>query len=155
MAKANRPTLSVLVVFSFAAFAAAQSYTITDLGLGGAVAINSLGNVLAADANGSFIWSPDGSHLALAPLPGDDSVRPRGINSQGLAVGESDGPTAYSAVVWTNGEPLDLGTLPGGAYSSATAINESGEVAGTSTAPHNDGTAFLWTKATGMQSLDQ
>src|SRR5579864_3003928 len=105
MAKANRLALSVFVVLSFAAFAAAQSYTVTDLGPGGAVAINSLGDVLVADNNGnSFVWSPGGSLLALPPLPGDAFTIPHGINSQGLVVGESDNSSysVRSAVLWTN-----------------------------------------------------
>jgi len=153
MAKAIRLALSMLVVLSFAAFAAAQSYTVTDLGPGDALAINSLGDVVAENNYGnSFVWSPGGSLLALHTLPGDTFTVPFGINSQGLGVGQSDGPTAYSAVLWTNGAPLDLGTLPGGKYSTAYAINTSGEVAGISTISVGQ-EAFLWTKATGMQGL--
>jgi len=151
MAKANRLALSAFIVLFFAAFAAAQqSYTVTDLGPGGAVAINSLGDVLVADNNGnSFVWSPGGSLLALAPLPGDAFTIPHGINSQGLAVGESDNTsyTTRSAVLWTNGVPLDLGA---GRVSSATAINASGQVAGETSTPSGQ-EAFLWTKATGVQ----
>jgi probable HAF family extracellular repeat protein len=76
-------------------------------------------------------------------------TQPAGINRQGLAVGASD---ANSAVLWTNGEPLDLGTLPGGTTSWANAINASGDVVGFSSIPTGD-EAFLWTKATGMQGL--
>ncbi len=153
MTKANRLALCLLVVLFLAAFAAAQSYTITDLGPGEAFAINSVGKVLVEDPNHhSFIWTPSGGHLALAPLPGDSLTRPRGINHQGLAVGESDNLNLTSAaVLWTNGVPLDLGTL-GYPYSSANAINASGEVVGWSGIPSGD-EAFLWTKATGMQGL--
>ena len=70
MAKANRLALSVLVVFFLAAAAAAQSYTITDLGPGLVYAINNLGDALVVDSGGnSFVWSPGGGLLALAPLP--------------------------------------------------------------------------------------
>jgi probable HAF family extracellular repeat protein len=143
----------MLIVLSFAAFAAAQSYTVTDLGPGQAYAINGLGDVVAENISNSFVWSPGGSILALPPLPGDIYTTPRGINSQGQAVGDSANHSGYTAVVWTNGVPLDLGTLPGGAYSWAYGINASGEVVGTSTTAHTDGKAFLWTQATGMQSL--
>ncbi len=151
MTKANRLALSVLVVLSFAAFAAAQSYTITDLGPGGANAINSLGDVLVQDPNGnSFVWAPGGSLLALAPLPGDSFTTPNGINRQGLAVGAS-GTGNVASVLWTNGVPLNLGTL-GGTNNVATGINASGEVVGYGVVA--TGTeAFLWTKATGMQGL--
>ena len=155
MAKANRLALLVLVVLSLAAFAAAQSYTITDLGPGGANAINSLGDVAIGVGNGtnSFVWSPGGSLLALAPLAGDSSTVPLGINRNGLAVGASFTGNLSSAVLWTNGAPLDLGTL-GGTTSVATGINASGEVTGSSAIPSSTAAeAFLWTKATGMQGL--
>jgi uncharacterized membrane protein len=156
MAKANRLALSVLVVLSLAAFAAAQSYTVTDLGPGAAFAINNLGDVAIGNGSNSFVWSPGGSLLALAPLPGDSLTVALGINRQGLAVGVSCiGNEA--AVLWTNGAPLDLGTLPGGTSSVALAINASGEVAGYSGFPFQGhcscAEAFLWTKATGMQGL--
>ena len=155
MAKANRLALSVLVVLSFAAFAAAQSYTITDLGPGQPLAINSLGDVAIGNAPISFVWSPGGGLLALAPLPGDSFTWPGGINGQCLAVGYSQNSSGgvYLAVLWTNGEPLDLGTLAGRTYSAAIAINASGEVVGYSTLPRRATEAFLWTKETGMQGL--
>jgi probable HAF family extracellular repeat protein len=154
MTKANRLTLSVLIVLSLAAFAAAQSYTVTDLGPGDALAINSLGDVAIDNSGNSFVWTPSGSLLALPPLPGDSFTTPKGINRKGLAVGESVNRSngVYSAVLWTNGEPLDLGTLSGGKDSWAIAINASGEVAGISSISVGQ-EAFLWTKATGMQGL--
>ena len=86
MAKANRTALLVLVVLSLAAFAAAQSYTVTDLGPGSALAINSLGDVVVQPygSGNSFVWAPDGSILTLLPLPGDSFTVPSAINSQGL-----------------------------------------------------------------------
>jgi probable HAF family extracellular repeat protein len=157
MRKANRLALSAFVVLSLAAFAAAQSYTITDLGQFDAFAINSLGDVAINNATSatSFVWSPGGGLLALAPLPGDCCTRPYGINRQGLAVGTSNNANtgAYVAVLWTNGEPLDLGTLPGGNNSYATAISASGVVSGYCYIIPTGDEAFLWTKATGMQGL--
>ena len=154
MAKVNRLALLVLVVLSLAAFAAAQSYTITDIGPGQPLAINSLGDVAIGNTPISSVWSPGGSLLALPPLPGDSFTWPGGINGQGLAVGESENSSGvYLAVLWTNGEPLDLGTLAGRTDSAAFAINASGEVVGYSTRPRSTTEAFLWTKATGMQGL--
>jgi probable HAF family extracellular repeat protein len=143
----------MLVVLFVAAFAAAQSYTVTDLGPSAANAINSLGDVVVQGPNGnSFVWTPSGSVLALLPLPGDSSTTPNGINRQGLAVGSSSSSTESVAVLWTNGVPVDLGTL-GGTYSVATGINASGEVAGYSDISSGSTEAFVWSKATGMQGL--
>jgi probable HAF family extracellular repeat protein len=149
--------LSLACILSLTAtLATAQTYTITDLGQFDAFAINSLGDVAINNATtaNSFVWSPGGGLLALAPLPGDCCTRPYGINRQGLAVGTSNNSSTgvFLAVLWTNGEPLDLGTLSGGTESWATAINASGEVSGYCFTP--TGTeAFQWTKATGMQGL--
>lgn len=46
----------------------------------------------------------------------------------------------------------DLGTLPGGTYSAATAINSFGQVVGYSDGPPTQH-AFLWSKTHGMQDL--
>ncbi len=154
MTKTNRLVLSVLAVLSLAAFAAAQSYTVTDLGPGEAYAINSLGDVVVQPfpSGNPYVWAPGGSILTLLPLAGDSSGIPFGINSQGLAVGESDNHSVSSAVLWTNGVPLDLGTL-GGTSGAARGINASGEVAGYSGIPTRSAEAFVWSKATGMQGL--
>ena len=152
MAKAIRLVLSVLAVLSLAAFAAAQSYTITDLGGGSALAINNLGDVVVQPypSGNPFVWAPDGSIVALPPLAGDSTAIAFSINSRGLVVGGSESQTSSSAVLWTNGVPLDLGTP--GTSSDATGINASGEVVGVKVTLGR-GEAFLWTEATGMQGL--
>jgi probable HAF family extracellular repeat protein len=154
MTKTNRLVLSVLAVLSLAAFAAAQSYTITDLGGGDAYAINGRGDVVAQEypSYNSFVWSPGGSILALAPLFAGWPTLGLGINSQGLAVGAAFNGLSDSAVLWTNGQPLDLGTLPGGTSCAALGISASVEVAGFCQMPTGE-EAFLWTKTTGMQGL--
>jgi probable HAF family extracellular repeat protein len=48
---------------------------------------------------------------------------------------------------------MDLGTLPGGPYSSALAINDLGQVVGYSTLASGDSHAFLWQAGTGMRDL--
>ena len=109
MAKANRLALSVLVVLSLAAFAAAQSYTVTDLGQGVAYAINSLGDVLV-----QTLASTRSSGLLMAassPCPATGRqfpTSPTGINRQGLAVGASGILSGSSAVLWTAHKPHQL-----------------------------------------------
>lgn len=83
------------------------------------------------------------------------SARVHGVNESAQAVGASGHPHGAEthAFFWEqHGGMRDLGTLPGGDYSSAFAINDSGVVVGasnTSTSMH----AFSWTAATGLRDL--
>ncbi|MGZ7099787.1 MAG: hypothetical protein ACXVJ8_15025 [Candidatus Angelobacter sp.] len=83
------------------------------------------------------------------------SARVHGVNDSGQAVGASGHPHGAEthAFFWQQqGGIRDLGTLPGGDYSSAFAINDSGIVVGTSntsTSSH----AFSWTSAQGLRDL--
>jgi probable HAF family extracellular repeat protein len=83
------------------------------------------------------------------------SARVHGVNESGQAVGASGHPHGAEthAFFWQKqGGIRDLGTLPGGDYSSAFAINDSGVVVGTSntsTSTH----AFSWTPAKGLSDL--
>lgn len=74
MAKPNRRALSVLVVLFLAAFAAAQSYTITDLGSSDPLAINSLGDVVAQGPNGNSSPLPRYREI-ITQGPGASMVR--------------------------------------------------------------------------------
>lgn len=83
------------------------------------------------------------------------SARVHGVNESGQAVGASGHPHGADthAFFWQkHGGIRDLGTLPGGDYSAAYAINDSGVVVGTSntaTTTH----AFSWTSAQGLADL--
>lgn len=83
------------------------------------------------------------------------SARIHGVNDSGQAVGASGHPHGAEthAFFWQKqGGIRDLGTLPGGDYSAAFAINDSGVVVGTSntsTSTH----AFSWTPAKGLSDL--
>ncbi len=90
---------------------------------------------------------------------------PTAINTWGQVVGNVNG----HAFVWTKTRGLrDLGTLPGGTYSSATGINDLGAVTGTadgfgtvisldSDHPNRECSdliqPFVWTQRSGMQGL--
>lgn len=74
-----------------------------------------------------------------APAGGVQGVAAFGINNSGVVVGTATYPQAgpggnfaSRAVRWTGGVPSDLGVLPGFTVAAARAINDSGEVAGSS-----------------------
>jgi probable HAF family extracellular repeat protein len=133
------------------------------------VALNGSGpQVLDYEA---VIWGPGKNEIReLHPLPGDTVGVAFWINDNGQAVGMSGtcantqlpGPAASAhAVLWDNGSVTDLGNLGGtanpallGVGNAALAINNRGQVAGTSALSGNTTHhAFLWTWETGMQDL--
>jgi probable HAF family extracellular repeat protein len=142
-----------------------------------AYAINNLGDVTGllqtrpaptyAIVSHAFLWTPSGGMQDLGTLT-DESV------SDGFAINNLDEvagtagtnvdiaqPGASSTVsdathafLWTRwGGMRDLGIVRGGTWSSAVAINDLGEVAGTADAADGNDHAFLWTPWSGMRDL--
>jgi probable HAF family extracellular repeat protein len=149
------------------------SGTKTDLGtLGGTnsygYGLNATGQVTgAADTTGdsathAFLWNPStpngtsGTMYDLGTLGGTNSYG-YGINATGQVTGASDttGDTTTHAFLWkpttpngTSGTIHDLGTL-GGTESNGSAINASGQVAGSSLKNGDSAyRAFLWKPTT-------
>jgi probable HAF family extracellular repeat protein len=91
------------------------------------------------------LWGPqDGQIQGLQPLPGDTVGFAIGINNKGDAVGATGTCSntallplsiAPHAVLWRNGAPVDLGNLGGKLLNVAAAINDRGDVVGTSSLP--------------------
>jgi probable HAF family extracellular repeat protein len=89
----------------------------------------------------------------LGALSGGSAI-PTKINLAGQAVGQSGKMYGVQthAFVLSGGKLNDIGTLPGGEYSSASDVNTRGAVVGeanTATSIH----AFLWDSSKGMQDL--
>jgi len=131
------PALLLTVLAAGPLFAAAPSYTITDLGsLGGnsvARAVNEFGQVVGTyepslGKTCAFLWTPQGGLLDL-PGRGGDNTFAYDINNAGQIVGGADAfgaePHLHARLWDTAGNPTDLN--PGDDYwSAAYAINENG-----------------------------
>jgi probable HAF family extracellular repeat protein len=121
-----------------------------------AFGVNDLGQVagtsLINPANNfhAFLWSQKTGIIdlgALRPAPGNSAAVD--INNSGTVVGASQVNAQNHAVLWSRKTGIvDLGSLPGAVHSAAAAINEAGQVTGTS-----GDQAFLWSRATGMVGL--
>jgi probable HAF family extracellular repeat protein len=85
----------------------------------------------------AFAWQ-DGKLTDLGALPGNNSSGVFQINRRGVGAGLSENGTldpltgypAENAVLFKDRRVLNLGTMPGGHESQATAINDRGQVAG-------------------------
>jgi probable HAF family extracellular repeat protein len=124
-----------------------------------AVAINNKGQVLvntmAGLQSGTFLWT-QGPRQEIPSLGG--YLEGNAVNERGEVVGDSSpaGASLTHAFLWSGGQSVDLGVLPGGEaggdcgfcvagnYSVATAINDAGEVVGQSAAAGQVLHAFLW-----------
>jgi uncharacterized membrane protein len=144
--------------------AQAFPYRVTDLGtLPGSSA--SLARGMSPDgtkivgwcADRAFLWREGQGMTQLASLPGYSRAYGYDVNDAGLVCGQAGlevtGPEPARAVVWNQaGVPTSLGTIGGGRFSMARAINGLGVVAGTSeslpttTLWH----AFAWDSGSGM-----
>ena len=133
-----------------ASSAAAQNYTVTDLGVlpdqefSEPAAINNKGEVAGTSGERPFRYSTS------AKVKMDDAAkfsqgvaRAFGINDSGLVVGDSTfGMEFNRAAVFSNGNAKDLGTLKsGGDYSRANDINSFGEAVGFASTKRDSETA--------------
>jgi probable HAF family extracellular repeat protein len=112
------------------------------------------------------LWEPRRNEMEeLPPLPGDTTSAATAINDRGQVVGISgicDNAvgrfSAAHAVLWEDGEVIDIGHLGGVAWNTPMAINDHGEVVGFSNVSADDAGefkahAFLWSEEDGIQDL--
>jgi probable HAF family extracellular repeat protein len=139
-------------------FAASESeYDVIELGtLGGsnsaAFGMNDRGQVVGWSLDSSnraqaFVWQ-NGTMTGLGFSPGGNSSVARAINNNGLITGYASSPTNAHAFLFITNTLVDIGTV-GGARSWGYAINDQGDIAGSSRITNsgpsaNDINGFLW-----------
>jgi probable HAF family extracellular repeat protein len=100
----------------------------------------------------ALVWTEESGWTDVGKLPGAFDTVATTMNNRGDVAGYSEG-YGYRAFLWTQaGGMVDLGTF-GGTFSSATAINDSGQVVGWSTTSDDTARPFVWTQAGGMIDL--
>jgi probable HAF family extracellular repeat protein len=161
----------VTLVLASAALAAAQTYTITDIGVlkgdneSSGFWINNLGEVVGCSdtqtsegypctgvvaGQHAFSWTKSGGIKDLGTLAGATVSGAIGINDAGTIVGYSNikgqPATKFIAVQWSSaGTITNLGTLSGGSSSAAFEINSAGVIAGDSFLSSGVVNATSWT----------
>lgn len=107
----------------------------------------------------AFVWSTGNGLIDLGTLPGAANSAASAINNLGVVVGTSEGvpSTPPRAFRWSAADGIeDLGAFTPGfaSFSSATALNDAGLIAGNSDTPASNRHAFAWTRARGMIDID-
>jgi probable HAF family extracellular repeat protein len=135
--------LGVLAVqaLSLSSTASAQRYTITDLGSSTwyysmAHGMNNIGEVVGEFEPNSYVrgfWYSHGTMFDVGHLSGTPYTVAYGVNDTSQVVGESSATYNTHACLFMDGKMSDLGTLADSSgYSSAHAINQSGDIVGES-----------------------
>jgi probable HAF family extracellular repeat protein len=117
----------------------------------------------------AVIWGPGKDQIEqLPPLGNDPDSAATAINDSGQVVGISgicqNAVGAYSAkhaVLWEDGQPIDLGNIGGHGWNTPTFINNHGQIVGFANTSGDlvNGNlalkfhAFLWTRERGMRDL--
>jgi len=106
--------------------------------------VNARGQVVGRSSTASgevhaFRWT-DGTMEDIGPNLGVGTVL---INEEGQVVWTAPVPAGAHAMLWDAGNVVDLGAI-GGAYSFARALNDRGEVVGSSPTAEGFNHAFLW-----------
>jgi probable HAF family extracellular repeat protein len=157
--------------FGFHAFLWTSSTGMRDLGASGSSVgqgINLSGHVSGwfniGTFSHAFLWTEQRGIEDLGPLPGWTWSFAYGMNDLDDVVGISEkavtGGYVNRATLWSKSTNLkgmrNLGTLPGGVSSYAVAINNLGQIVGSSDFKSSGNTlhAFVWSTGAGMQDLN-
>lgn len=111
-----------------------------------AYAINNNGVIVGKRANVATRWA-NGSFQAL-PMPAGVSPFTAAVDVNDAGDIIATGPKVFPVevgVLWRNGQPIELGMLPGGTISRARRINQAGEIVGEANAADGFFHAVKWT----------
>lgn len=98
-----------------------------------------------------FIGTESGGFVAISGLPTMTQNFPSAINDAGQVAGQAFLGSVRRAFLWSNEKGMEeLGVLPNGFESTATAINADGEVVGYDYPFSGNARAFRWSRALGM-----
>jgi probable HAF family extracellular repeat protein len=111
-----------------------------------AYAINNLGDIVGLNSSVASLWH-NGSVQALTMPAGLSAYTPViDINDAGdMIATASAGYPIEVGVLWRNGTPINLGTLPGGTISRVRRINAAGEIVGEAQSANGFYHAVKWT----------
>jgi len=121
-------------------------------------AINNYGCIAGKSNLYPVIWKYDVANSNSTPViqqlpipPGFFSAQPMGVSDSADVAGYAGSPNIDAhAVLWRDGQAIDLGIWPGGHYSVANGINNLGQIVGTGTiAGDNLDHALMWTVVVG------
>jgi probable HAF family extracellular repeat protein len=129
--------------------AAAQSYTVTELGTLGtgyseAIAVDESGRVLGwyGGGSGSFLYDESGMR-DISAVVGRPMVAYH-MNDHGEIAGTGTVGNEQHALVWDGTQVRDLGLLPGGTWSEAWDISNTGIAVGRGDTTGGQTHAFIW-----------
>jgi probable HAF family extracellular repeat protein len=109
----------------------------------------------------AVVWGPGLTEMRqLPPYPGDPDSAATAINDRGQIVGISGlcanavgGASAAHALLWQNGQTINLGNLGAQAWNTPVSLNNHGQVVGFANNTASNAQAFLWTQEKQMQPL--
>jgi probable HAF family extracellular repeat protein len=127
-----------------------------------ATAINNRGLIAGKSNLFPVVWRYDTANpqstprIRQLPIPAGFFSATTSVNDSGDVVGYAGSPSIDShAILWRDGEAIDLGVWPGGHYSVANGINNRGQIVGTGTvAGDNLDHALMWTVGGGIPCAD-
>ena len=112
-----------------------------------------VGTAIFNGASNAFLWTPGEGTRDLGTLDGDPTVA-MAINEAGWVVGYTNTGPSSRPILWTPRDGMrSLGTLGGDRNGLAVAVNDLGQIVGSSYTAALEHHAFVWTETSGMEDI--